>query len=388
MDDDKRKKIRPFFSKIMQISSPISVRFLTISAPAFSFAYGLVMVKFVSPEQLFHLAANLAVGQLFGALPGLVLGFFHGAKYQQISLWIVVRDIVSILIPLLIMVRFLNYSDITLFIVIASLLSAYIDIFLKRFSPSTLIYGRGFQCIFWLILCITCFGSGSNFINLNLLLIGRIIGCLLPIVGLIRFLHTERHIFKVKNNASRVTIFQTLLWMIGSDSVFTIPILLMNEISVITFESGVIANLMQISQQLAGRITDYYTTLSRLNHNIKYLDKLLIGFAVVCMLVVIVFIKIPSFVLMLIFIIPIFFLVIIILVWSLEASRLTSLVLMQPCHLRIAAISGFFSMFVVILIFTICQFIQVDLIGIQFWMPALVGTCAYFFIGKRLRKLV
>lgn len=372
----------------MVLFSPLSTRLLTISAPALSFAYGLVMIKVLNAEQLLQLAASLAAGQLFGALMGLVLGFFHVANYSEPKPYPMMRDLSLILCPILILVSYLNYSPIGLGLIVASFMSTYLDTFFKGFSPTSLVYGRCAQSIFWLVLSVYFLINNDYFININVLLMGRIIGCLLPFIGFLKLVDKKNIQIQSKSKKTFSMVFQTLAWMVGSDAIFTLPVLIMNEILTSDTYVGLVASLIQVSQQLAGRITDYYTTLLRLNHKVKWWDRLLIGVTIVIFLMTIVLLKISFLSFLQSFLIIVISMTVSTLVWSLEASTLTAMVLNESKYLRIAAIAGIFGMVVVVAAFGFCHLFFEDLLILKFWLPTLLGACCYYVCGRYLRAFV
>lgn len=361
----------------------IKVKLIMVSAPVLSFVYGVVTMMAARPDNLSLIAKALAFGQMLGALPGITLALLHSANLNVPSRVRVVVDIcvsVGVIVPLAV---FLGVADVmSMLVIVSAFASAYVDIFFKRFSPSALSISRGAQSVAW-VSCsaiVLCNGAG---VGMVWLLLGRSVGCAASLIGLVRL----RVIGGVDNALDKSSVLvrarDNLIWMFGSNSIFLLPVMLLKDGGPILLSNAVIIYVSQLSLQVAGRLSDYYTTQDRLRCKVGYGENVFLIFLSAGLLVGVVSLKysgalFDNFVLLF----SVLGLVVASLVWAVADSTLSILVLSNPLGSRFAAVCGASAFVVVIIGVIISGLLPASWMSISHSIVCLVGGVVYLAASR------
>lgn len=364
-------------------ATKIKTKMLMISSPALSFMYGIMIMIAARPEDLSLIAKTLAFGQMLGALPGIALALLHSANLNVPSRGRLAKEIcvsVGVIVPLAVL---FGVDDlISVFVIVSAFASTYVDIFLKRFSPSSLSTSRGAQSVAWVLCSVVILYAGAG-VGIGWLLLGRVVGCIASLIGLMRLKLLGCLDSAPDESSLLMRSRNNLIWMLGSNSIFLLPAMFLTNVKSIEFNNALIIYMSQLSLQVAGRLSDYYTTQERLQLKVGPRENLFLILLSAVLLVGVAALKYSSELLdNIVLLLSVLGLVVAALVWAVADSAISILVLSNPRSSGFAAIAGSSAFAVVFVGVVVSRVFPDSWASISHSMLCLVGGLTYLAASR------
>lgn len=258
-------------------------RISIISGPLLLFIYTSAAIKTLDANEGIQLISSLATAHLLGAIPGIATGLTQSSLGKNATYSNLIKTLAATTLLTLGWTIFTKSIPLDAILIISAFIAGYVDITSKKNNPNITTRIRLLQSITTLIviaalflfltpntLAAEHFITGRSLINIAPLLFTKVIfnnhtpfDCTTPL----------------KKKATLQHGLHAILWMTGSNAVFMLP-----TINISTDESNgkeyvIAAYLIQVSLQLAGRLSDYLTVKALNSRTTSKLELIIATFA-------------------------------------------------------------------------------------------------------------